>query len=103
MILTFADHDGDPIAVDSALIVGLSVGAITGPHKPETSVTVTLIWTTGPQPFMVAAPFADVLRRWTESRGETLAPRVHPGTTGWELQYPDGTPPSYRYRAGSPS
>lgn len=97
MILTFADHDGDPVAVESAQIVGLSVGSLNGPRKPDATITVTLIWAAGaPQPFMVAASFADVLHRWTEARGESLAmrtahPTAHPGVYPLVAhQYPGG-------------
>lgn len=94
-VLTFQDQDGDPVAVDSKLIVGLSVGTVNGPHRAGADVTVTLIWTlgTGDRPFMVAAPFADVLRRWTESRGESLAMRAHPKAYPLvQHQYPSGVP-----------
>lgn len=73
MILCFQDHEGDSIAVDATAIVGLSVGTINGPHKPGAAVTVTLVWAAGvSQPFMVAAPFAEVLDLWTRARQATL-------------------------------
>lgn len=90
MILTFCDHEGDPVAVLSERIIGLSVGALNGPRRPDDTITVTLIWTEAAQPFMVAASFADVLHRWTESRGESLALRAYPIARGWEHQYPNG-------------
>ena len=68
MIAVWNDHDGDPIAIDTARIIALSVGDVTGPRSAGDDLRVTLIWTDAPQPFMVAAPFEDVLHRWTESR-----------------------------------
>jgi len=69
-ILVFADQDGDPVAVDAGAIVGVSVGTIdtAGQLRMLGSATVTLIWTTGPQPFLVADPVDVVVKRWTMSR-----------------------------------
>ena len=79
-IVIWTDHEGDSVAIDSATIVGLSVGTINGPHKVGAEILVTLVWVDGVgQPFMVASTFADVLHRWTESRGESLAMKAHPG------------------------
>lgn len=91
-VLVFQDHEGDPVAVESTTIVGISVGSLNGPREAGANLRVTLIWAAGVmQPFMVAAPFADVLHRWTESRGESLAMRrAHPNTIGWQVQYPGG-------------
>lgn len=93
MIVVWSDHDGDPVAVDTATIVGLSVGDVTRPRA--TPVRVTLIWAQGvAEPFKVAAPFADVLRRWTESRGQSLAVKAHPGVFPLVAhQYPEGVNP----------
>jgi hypothetical protein len=80
VILAFTDHDGDPIAVDSERIRGLSVGAIARPHPADQSFTVTLVWVADvPQPFMVAASFAEVLDLWTQAR-EATAPSSVPGS-----------------------
>lgn len=90
-VLVWQDQDGDPVAVDSERIIGLSVGSLNGPHRTGADVTVTLIWTDAAQPFMVAASFADVLHRWIESRGESLAMKAHPRAYPLVAhQYPDG-------------
>jgi hypothetical protein len=100
VILAFRDHEGDPVAVDSAAIVGLSVGTINGPRKPDADVTVTLVWARGvAQPFMVAAPFAEVLDLWTRAREARMAHGAptdvlaHPGVFPLVAhQYPGGAP-----------
>lgn len=82
MILEFSDQDGDDVAIESSCIVGISVGVVG-------EMTVTLVWTlgTGDRPFMVAAPFADVLRAWERAR--TAGGKAEqPGFHGWPLQYP---------------
>lgn len=76
MIRVFLDHEGDPVAVDMALVAGLSVGDLTGPRPPETNVRVTLIWARGvTQPFMVADAFEDVVAVWEAERkdAETMS------------------------------
>lgn len=92
MIVTWTDQDGDPVAVDTALIVGVSVGRITGPRDPKDECVVTLIWAQGvTQPFMVATPFEQVLdtwERWREQDGPPL--RAYPNAIGWQQQYPNG-------------
>lgn len=92
MIATWSDQDGDPVAVDLGEIVGLSVGDVTGPRPLGAGVRVTLVWCRGlAQPLMVAASFSDVLHRWTESRGQSLAVRAHPGVFPLVAhQYPTG-------------
>ncbi len=85
MILTFADHEGDPIAVESAAVVGLSVGTINGPQRAGAEVRVTLIWVAGAsQPFMVAEPFATVLDAWTAAR-QAGGTGGLPGYHGWPV------------------
>lgn len=84
MILNFVDQDGDDVAIESSCIVGVSVGVDTG-----TDTTVTLIWAlgTGDRPFMVAAPFNDVLAAWGAARSAGPPPDLK-GMHGWPLQYP---------------
>lgn len=82
MILSFDDSDGDPIAVESTSIVGLSVGSVTGPR--ETELRVTLIWTagTGEKPFMARQSFDQVLTTWQAAREidrQAPAARPYPG------------------------
>lgn len=84
MIVRYVDQDGDPVAVDTALIVGVSVGRVTRAGDPADELVVTLIWTVAPQPFMVAAPFGEVVSDWTAGRqqdgppGRPLYPGVFP-------------------------
>jgi len=96
MLITFDDQDGDPVAVDAAAIIGLSIGTVNGPHKPGAEITVTLIWTMAAQPFMVRQPFSEVLEAWETARRVKLPPDapqvlayrgVYPLVT---MQYPDG-------------
>lgn len=69
MIRVWQDHEGDPVAVDTARIVGVSVGDVTGPRRGETGLRVTLIWCDGiAQPFMVADSFDDVVSVWEAGR-----------------------------------
>ena len=69
MIVVWADQDGDPVALDTRRIVGVSVGDVTGPRDPDSSVRVTLVWADGvAQPFMVAAPFEAVVAAWEQAR-----------------------------------
>jgi hypothetical protein len=92
LILTWLDHDGDPVAVESASIVGLSVGSLNGPRAAE--VRVTLIWAAGVgQPFMVPAPFADVLQAWTDARTSGGTPE-RPGFHGWPVNWWEPHPSS---------
>lgn len=71
MIVLFADQDGDPVAVETTQIVGVSVGDLTGPRSAESDVRVTLIWAHGiSQPFMVAAPFDAVVAAWENGRAQ---------------------------------
>lgn len=85
MILTFADHDGDPVAVESSSIVGLSVGTVNGPHPAPDPIRVTLIWAAGAaQPFMVAEPFADVAKAWELAR-QAGGTGGMPGFHGWPV------------------
>jgi len=102
VILSWQDHDGDSVAVLASAIVGLSVGTINGPRTPGADVTVTLIWAAGAaQPFMVAAPFAEVLGAWSEARlaeagaRDTAAQAAYPGVYPLVAhQYPDLIHPS---------
>lgn len=82
MILCFTDHDGDEVAVESASIIGLSVGSIAS--RPEVA-RVTLIWAAGAsQPFMVRDSFADVLKAWDAVR-QTGGVGGMPGYHGWPV------------------
>lgn len=90
MIALFADQDGDPVAIDTALIAGVSVGDVARPHAVGTSVRVTLVWVRGVgQPFMVATAFDDVVAAWKAGRETdgpaalTVAPLM-----GWQVQFP---------------
>lgn len=88
MILAWTDQDGDQVAVESASIVGVSVGRVTGPHDPKVDVTVTLVWCAGiAQPFMVAEPFEDVFAAWQKARYAGPPPEAQ-GAHGWPMQYP---------------
>lgn len=85
MILTFADHEGDPVAVESSSIIGLSVGSVNGPRRPGDTVTVTLIWAAGiAQPFMVNQPFAEVAAAWEAARQDGGTGGM-PGYHGWPV------------------
>ena len=99
MVLSFADHEGDPVAVDSQAIVGLSVGSINGPRAAGAELRVTLIWAAGiAQPFMVAASFETVMGAWSEARLVEAGARdaaqrsthPYPAAIGWQQQYPGG-------------
>lgn len=84
-VLVWADHEGDEVAVESASIIGLSVGTVNGPHKPDATVRVTLIWAAGAaQPFMVAADFSEVLEAWTAAR-QAGGTGGMPGYHGWPV------------------
>lgn len=84
-VLVFSDHDGDPVAVESSAIVGLSVGAVNGPQRAGADVRVTLIWAAGAtQPFMAATPFAEVLDAWTAAR-QAGGVGGMPGYHGWPV------------------
>lgn len=85
MILTFADHEGDPVAVESSSIIGLSVGTVNGPHQAGAQIRVTLIWAAGAaQPFMAAEPFADVAKAWEVAR-QAGGTGGMPGYHGWPV------------------
>lgn len=98
MILFFVDPDGDPVAVESDAIVGVTVGRITGPRAAEQVAqgTVTLIHTsaTVDRPFMVASTFTDVVQTWATARETPPGAQTaiaHPGVFPLvEHQYPDG-------------
>jgi hypothetical protein len=90
MIVVWSDQDGDAVAVDTALIAGVSVGDVARPHAAGTSVRVTLVWVRGVgQPFMVATAFDDVVAAWKAGR-ETDGPAALTGAPlmGWQAQYP---------------
>jgi hypothetical protein len=92
VILSWTDQDGDPVAIESASIIGISVGTVTGPHRAIPPRSVTLIWADGvPQPFMVAAPFAGVLELWTAARESGGTPG-RPGYHGWPVNWWDPHP-----------
>lgn len=97
MILSFVDHDGDPVSVESATIVGLSVGSLNGPRESGADLRVTLIWAAGVgQPFMVAAPFDEVLAAWTNARtsgGVDDRPGFHGWPVNWWEPHPSSTFP----------
>lgn len=103
MILHFEDQDGDPVAIESASIIGISVGTVTGPHRNLLASRVTLIWADGvPQPFMVASAFADVLELWTAARESGGTPG-RPGYHGWPVNWWDpAEPPAWKPQAGWP-
>lgn len=90
MILIFSDNDGDEVAVESATIVGLSIGALNGPKPAEAAdVRVTLVWCAGvPAPFMVGAPFAEVLEAWQAARVAGPPPDLK-GSHGWPVNWLD--------------
>lgn len=93
MIVQYVDQDGDPVAIDTALIVGVSVGRITGPRDVADECVVTLIWAQGAsQPFMVATPFEQVLDTWERWREQEGAPsKAYPGVFPLVAhQYPTG-------------
>lgn len=88
MILRFADHEGDPVAIDGAAIVGLSVGSLIGPRAATDTpdLRVTLVWCAGAaQPFMVAASFEGVLAAWMAAREQAPPLSEMPGVRGWSL------------------
>lgn len=91
-ICVWTDQDGDAVAVDTALIVGVSVGRIAGPRDVADECVVTLIWTTAAQPFMVTAPFAEVVAAWRAGRQQDGPPlRAYSGVFPLVAhQYPDG-------------
>lgn len=93
MILVWIDHEGDPVAIESALIIGISVGTVAGPHRDILPRSVTLIWAAGvPQPFMVAAPFQEVLEAWASARESGGTPG-RPGYHGWPVHWWDAAAP----------
>lgn len=88
MIVFWTDQDGDPVAVDTSLIGGVSVGDVTGPQPAGSPTRVTLIWLCGiAQPFMVRDEFGDVVAAWSKVRQEQ-GPPSYPPRAGWTLQYP---------------
>jgi hypothetical protein len=78
VIVAFVDPDGDPIAVESESIVGLSILAGSGG-----AVTLVHTTATADRPFQVAAPFAAVLDTWTAARevrpGQGIEVLAHEG------------------------
>lgn len=90
MILSWVDHEGDEVAIESAAIIGISVGTVTRPlPRPvgAPDITVTLVWCAGAaQPFMVAAPFAEVLDAWKAAR-TAGPPSEQPGFHGWPVNW----------------
>lgn len=99
MILVWSDPDGDPIAVASESIVGLSILA-----GAEPAGTVTLVHTvaTADRPFLVAAPFKEVLDAWTQARTSGGA-SGQPGFHGWPVNWWDTlSPPAWKPQGGWP-
>jgi hypothetical protein len=89
VILTWADHEGDPVSVESSSIVGISVGSLNGPRAATDTpdLRVTLIWCAGAaQPFMVAAPFAEVMEAWSAARTAGPPPELK-GIHGWPVNW----------------
>jgi hypothetical protein len=86
VIRIFRDQDEDMVAVDMALVAGISIGDVTGPRPAETPVRVTLIWLRGiAQPFMVADDFEHVVAVWEAERRDAQEMggwKFHPVVTG---------------------
>ena len=105
MILAFLDQEGDPIAIESANIMAVSIGKLNGPRTADDNGIVTLIWTVGGpvnRPFMTRQPFAEVLEAWTAARESGGTPG-RPGYHGWPVNWWDAAaPPPWAPKGGWP-